>query len=121
MLWDVEQSKYVPKAIDGVYRVDDGLSPEFLLGAGSAFFNAVFSVTFLADLATFASAQGIHVMLYSGENESLNMTFGGTEGSTRRLSMASQDDSGALAGIVRAGRVSSPSTLATSSLKPSGD
>ncbi|KAH9913998.1 alpha/beta-hydrolase [Epithele typhae] len=68
-------------------------------------------MVFLTDLATNASAQGIQVVLYSGNDDSLvahrgtegaysNTTFGGTQGFTQRPSTPWYDDSGALAGVV---------------------
>ncbi|KAH9913993.1 alpha/beta-hydrolase [Epithele typhae] len=104
MPWDAEQGF-------DVYRIEDGLNPEFPLD-GSAFFNdpqaraAVHAPTsknwrssifypflgdpergedpspepmvFLTDLATNASAQGIQVVLYSGNDDSL-VAHRGTE------------------------------------------
>ncbi|KAI0629361.1 alpha/beta-hydrolase [Trametes polyzona] len=68
-------------------------------------------MAFLTDLATNASAQGISVVLYSGNEDALighrgtevviqNTTFGGIQGFTRKPSTPWFDDEGSRAGIV---------------------
>ncbi|KAJ7934228.1 alpha/beta-hydrolase [Mycena leptocephala] len=66
---------------------------------------------FLSDLATNASARGVGIVFYSGNDDSLvahrgtevviqNMTFGGVQGFTRKPATAFTDDDGNFAGIV---------------------
>ncbi|CDO69772.1 hypothetical protein BN946_scf184766.g17 [Trametes cinnabarina] len=68
-------------------------------------------MAFLDDLAANASAHNIHVVLYSGNDDSLlahrgtevviqNTTFGGIQGFTRKPSTPWYDDAGNFAGIV---------------------
>ncbi|KAJ7202078.1 alpha/beta-hydrolase [Mycena pura] len=68
-------------------------------------------MTFLSDLATNASARGVGIVFYSGNDDSLvahrgtevviqNMTFGGVQGFTRKPSTPFTDDDGNFAGIV---------------------
>ncbi|KAJ7474691.1 alpha/beta-hydrolase [Mycena latifolia] len=68
-------------------------------------------MTFLSDLATNASAHGVGIIFYSGNDDSLvahrgtevviqNMTFGGIQGFTRRPSTPFSDDHGNFAGII---------------------
>ncbi|KAJ7487265.1 alpha/beta-hydrolase [Mycena galericulata] len=68
-------------------------------------------MTFLSDLATNASARGVGIVFYSGNDDSLvahrgteaviqNMTFGGVQGFTRKPSTPFSDDHGNFAGII---------------------
>ncbi|KAJ8597488.1 alpha/beta-hydrolase [Rhizopogon salebrosus TDB-379] len=68
-------------------------------------------MAFLTELATNATAQGISVVIYSGNDDSLvphlgsqigiqNTTFGGIQGFTRKPSTPWYDDDGEFAGIV---------------------
>ncbi|KAJ7769354.1 alpha/beta-hydrolase [Mycena metata] len=70
-------------------------------------------MVFLTELATNASARGVGIVFYSGNDDSLvahrgteiaaviqNMTFGGVQGFTRKPSTPWSDDKGAFAGIV---------------------
>ncbi|KAJ7621016.1 Alpha/Beta hydrolase protein [Roridomyces roridus] len=68
-------------------------------------------MTFLSDLATNASAKGVGIMFYSGNDDSLvahrgteaviqNMTFGGVQGFTRKPSTPFSDALGNMAGII---------------------
>ncbi|KAJ7143727.1 Alpha/Beta hydrolase protein [Mycena epipterygia] len=68
-------------------------------------------MTFLSDLAANASAHGVGIVFYSGNDDSLvahrgtevviqNMTFGGVQGFTRKPSTPFTDDQGNFAGIV---------------------
>ncbi|KAJ7027721.1 alpha/beta-hydrolase [Mycena alexandri] len=68
-------------------------------------------IAFLSDLATNATANNISIVFYSGNDDSLvqhhgteviiqNMTFGGTQGFTRKPSTPWFDDDGNFAGIV---------------------
>ncbi|KAJ3559788.1 hypothetical protein NM688_g126 [Phlebia brevispora] len=68
-------------------------------------------MAFLTDLATNATAQGVGVLIYSGNDDSLvshrssevviqNTTFGGIQGFTRKPSTPWLDDNGQFAGIV---------------------
>ncbi|KAJ7062145.1 alpha/beta-hydrolase [Mycena amicta] len=68
-------------------------------------------MTFLDDLAANASAKGVGIVFYSGNDDSIvphrgtevviqNMTFGGVQGFTRKPSTAFNDDAGNFAGIV---------------------
>ncbi|RPD60985.1 alpha/beta-hydrolase [Lentinus tigrinus ALCF2SS1-7] len=69
-------------------------------------------MVFLTELAANASARGVRVVLYSGNDDALvshrgtevviqNTTFGGIQGFTRKPSTPWYDDDGDLAGIVR--------------------
>ncbi|KAJ6534638.1 alpha/beta-hydrolase [Mycena vulgaris] len=68
-------------------------------------------MNFLSEFATNATAHGVSVILYSGNDDALiahrgtevtiqNTTFGGTQGFTRKPSTPWTDDAGKLAGIV---------------------
>ncbi|KAJ7434538.1 alpha/beta-hydrolase [Mycena galericulata] len=68
-------------------------------------------MTFLSDLANNASAKGVGIIFYSGNDDSLvahrgtevviqNMTFGGVQGFTRKPSTPFTDDQGQFAGII---------------------
>ncbi|KAJ6555139.1 alpha/beta-hydrolase [Mycena vulgaris] len=68
-------------------------------------------MTFLSELAVNASAHGVGIIFYSGNDDSLvghrgtevviqNMTFGGVQGFTRRPSTPFTDDQGKFAGII---------------------
>ena len=68
-------------------------------------------VAFLSDLAANATARNVSIVFYSGNDDSLvqhrgteviiqNITFGGTQGFTRKPSTPWFDDDGAFAGIV---------------------
>ncbi|KAF7303613.1 Carboxypeptidase [Mycena indigotica] len=68
-------------------------------------------MTFLSQLAANASAKGVGIVFYSGNDDSLvahrgtevviqNMTFGGIQGFTRKPSTAFTDDQGNFAGII---------------------
>ncbi|KAF8217978.1 Alpha/Beta hydrolase protein [Mycena galopus ATCC 62051] len=68
-------------------------------------------MVFLSDLAANASAQGVGIIFYSGNDDSLvahrgtevviqNMTFGGVQGFTRKPSTPFTDDEGNFAGII---------------------
>ncbi|KAJ7853808.1 alpha/beta-hydrolase [Mycena olivaceomarginata] len=68
-------------------------------------------MVFLSDLATNASAHGVGIVFYSGNDDSIvahrgtevviqNMTFGGVQGFTRKPATAFTDDNGNFAGIV---------------------
>ncbi|TFK31891.1 alpha/beta-hydrolase [Crucibulum laeve] len=68
-------------------------------------------MVFLTELATNATAQGVGIILYSGNDDSLvahrgteiviqNTTFGGIQGFTRKPSTPWADDTGKFAGIV---------------------
>ncbi|KAJ7686175.1 alpha/beta-hydrolase [Mycena rosella] len=68
-------------------------------------------IAFLSDLATNATANNVSIVFYSGNDDSLvqhrgteviiqNMTFGGTQGFTRKPSTPWFDDDGNFAGIV---------------------
>ncbi|KAJ7112959.1 alpha/beta-hydrolase [Mycena epipterygia] len=68
-------------------------------------------MVFLSDLAANASARGVGIVFYSGNDDSLvphrgtevviqNMTFGGVQGFTRRPATPWSDDNGNFAGIV---------------------
>ncbi|KAF7358042.1 Alpha/beta-hydrolase [Mycena venus] len=68
-------------------------------------------IAFLSDLATNATANNVSIIFYSGNDDSLvqhrgteviiqNMTFGGTQGFTRKPSTPWFDDEGNFAGIV---------------------
>ncbi|KAJ6589260.1 alpha/beta-hydrolase [Mycena capillaripes] len=68
-------------------------------------------MVFLSDLATNASARGVGIVFYSGNDDSLvahrgteaviqNMTFGGVQGFTRKPSTPFTDDKGNFAGII---------------------
>ncbi|KAJ7479822.1 alpha/beta-hydrolase [Mycena latifolia] len=68
-------------------------------------------MVFLSDLATNASARGVGIVFYSGNDDSLvahrgteaviqNMTFGGVQGFTRKPATPFTDDKGNFAGII---------------------
>ncbi|KAJ6536096.1 Alpha/Beta hydrolase protein [Mycena capillaripes] len=64
-------------------------------------------MVFLSELAANASAHGVGIVFYSGNDDSLvahrgteNMTFGGVQGFTRKPSTPFYDDNGNFAGIV---------------------
>ncbi|KAJ7078454.1 alpha/beta-hydrolase [Mycena belliarum] len=68
-------------------------------------------MVFLSDLATNASARGVGIVFYSGNDDSLvahrgtevviqNMTFGGIQGFTRKPATPFTDDRGNFAGII---------------------
>ncbi|KAJ7655810.1 alpha/beta-hydrolase [Mycena polygramma] len=68
-------------------------------------------MVFLTELATNASAKGVGIVFYSGNDDSLvahrgtetviqNMTFGGVQGFTRKPSTPFSDDKGNFAGII---------------------
>ncbi|KAJ7263016.1 alpha/beta-hydrolase [Mycena rebaudengoi] len=68
-------------------------------------------MTFLTELATNASAKGVGMVFYSGNDDALvahrgtevviqNMTFGGVQGFTRKPSTPFTDDAGNFAGII---------------------
>ncbi|KAJ7668909.1 alpha/beta-hydrolase [Mycena rosella] len=68
-------------------------------------------MVFLSDLATNATARGVGIVFYSGNDDSLvahrgtevviqNMTFGGVQGFTRKPATPFTDDKGNFAGII---------------------
>ncbi|KAJ7202081.1 alpha/beta-hydrolase [Mycena pura] len=78
---------------------------------GNEFGDPSAPMTFLSDLAANASARGVGIVFYSGNDDSLvahrgtevviqNMTFGGVQGFTRKPSTPFTDDDGNFAGIV---------------------
>ncbi|KAJ7769346.1 alpha/beta-hydrolase [Mycena metata] len=75
---------------------------------GTEFSDPSIPMVFLTELATNASARGVGIVFYSGNDDSLvahrgtetNMTFGGVQGFTRKPSTPWTDDKGAFAGIV---------------------
>ncbi|KAJ6629342.1 alpha/beta-hydrolase [Mycena sp. CBHHK59/15] len=81
-------------------------------GTGNEFGDPSSPMTFLSELATNASAGGVEIIFYSGNDDSLvshrgtegkvqhNMTFGGVQGFTRKPSTPFIDDQGNFAGII---------------------
>uniref|UniRef100_A0A0W0G8I5 Carboxypeptidase n=1 Tax=Moniliophthora roreri TaxID=221103 RepID=A0A0W0G8I5_MONRR len=87
------------------------MSFQFPFGAKGFADPSVEPMAFMTELATNASKQGIHIVLYSGNNDALishfgtelaiqNTTFGGIQGFTKKPSTPWQDDSGNFAGII---------------------
>ncbi|KAJ7627947.1 alpha/beta-hydrolase [Mycena polygramma] len=58
------------------------------------------TMVFLSELATNASEKGVGIVFYSGNDDSLNMTFGGVQAFTRKPATPFSDDKGNFAGIV---------------------